>query len=119
MQKLFFLLLLCLFSAFISDKNEKIESQLGGIQKEVLKWYQELNDFKKWDTDNNGFLDVAEKAALDARKKRNSPDIEEVIGCLKTERAEYAFCGDCGEDVRENSERFSLGYSQKRICRNC
>ncbi len=48
MQKLFFLLLLCVFSAFMSDKNEKLESQLGGIQKEVLKWYQELNDFKKW-----------------------------------------------------------------------
>ena len=53
----------------MSDKNEKLESQLGDIQKQVLKWHQELIDFKKLDADNNGILDDSEKEALESRKK--------------------------------------------------
>jgi hypothetical protein len=60
--------MLCLFSAFRSDKSEKLEAQLGSIQQQLLKWNVELNDFQKWDLDNNGILDDAEKAALNSRK---------------------------------------------------
>ncbi len=93
MKKLAFLLLLCVFSAFMSDKNEKLESQLGGIQKEVLKWYQELNDFKKWDTDNNGFLDVAEKAALDAGKKEILLILKRLLDVSKLKGLNMPFAG--------------------------
>ena len=60
--------MLCLFSAFKSDKSKKLEAQLGSIQQQLLKWKVELNDFQKWDLDNNGILDVTEKAALNSRK---------------------------------------------------
>ena len=52
----------------MSDKSEKLEAQLGSIQQQLLKWKVELNDFQKWDLDNNGILDVTEKAALNSRK---------------------------------------------------
>jgi hypothetical protein len=66
---------------------------LGGIQKEVLKWYQELNDFKKWDTDNNGFLDVAEKAALDARKKEILLILKRLLDVSKLKGLNMPFSG--------------------------
>ncbi len=52
----------------MSDKSEKLEAQLGSIQQQLLKWKVELNDFQKWDLDNNGILDDTEKAALNSRK---------------------------------------------------
>ena len=68
MKKVLFLLLLCPCSAFMSDKNEKLEQQLSTIQQHLLKWNEEINNFQKWDLDNNGILDDTEKAALNSRK---------------------------------------------------
>ena len=85
MKKLIFLLMLCLFSAFKSDKSEKLEAQLGSIQQQLLKWNVELNDFQKWDLDNNGILDDAEKAALNSRKAELAQILKrlEIIAKLK------------------------------------
>ena len=68
MKMIISMLLLCLTSFPIADKSEKLEAQLGSIQQQLLKWNVEHNDFQKWDLDNNGILDDAEKAALNRRK---------------------------------------------------
>ncbi len=68
MKMIISMLLLCLTSFPMSDKSEKLEAQLGSIQQQLLKWNVELNDFQKWDLDNNGILDDTEKAALNSRK---------------------------------------------------
>jgi hypothetical protein len=63
----------------MSEKNEKLASQLGTIQKELLKWNSELDEFANWDVNNNGVLENAEKLALEKSKK----DIVDILCKIK------------------------------------
>jgi hypothetical protein len=71
MKMIISMLLLCLTSFPIADKSEKLEAQLGSIQKEVLKSYQELKEFQKWARENDGIVDESEATKILELKKDN------------------------------------------------
>jgi hypothetical protein len=109
MQKFLFLLLLCLFSAFKSDKNENknMETQLEKLQNQLQKWQTDLISYEAWARQNDGVLDKKEKEEIKKRKEDILDIAKHILKIGKAKNLNFPFADALKTLIIKSAEKKS------------
>jgi uncharacterized FlaG/YvyC family protein len=109
MQKFLFLLLLCLFSAFMSDNNENknMETQLEKLQNQLQKWQTDLISYEAWARQNDGVLDKKEKEEIKKRKEDILDIAKHILKIGKAKNLNFPFADALKTLIIKSAEKKS------------